>query len=129
MNTQPTAFVCALLLLGANALAHEPLGHRGATYEVTSPVIPEGKCLRLDIADQATGRPTAARFSLAINGEPYTPETLGPGGIRFLSIHTSKKQRFVALYGRGTGPVEVPLNEDARRVTVWVSDHMTTRNS
>ena len=121
MKTQLTAFVSAWLLLSAIVLGHEPLGHRGATYEATSPLIPEGKCLRLDIVDQATGRPTAARFSLAINGEPYTPETLGPGGIRFLSIHTSKKQRFVALYGRGTGPVEVPLNEDARRVTIRVA--------
>ena len=115
MNTQPTALVLAWLLLSAIALAHEQLGHRGPTYEVTSPVVPEGKYLRLEIVDQLTGQPTAARFSLAINGKPYTPETLGAGGIRFVSIHTSKKQQFVALYGRGTGPVEVPLNEDARR--------------
>ena len=103
--------------------AHELAGHRGPTYEVTHPLQlePGQRRLKLTILDADTGEPTAARFSVTIGGQPYTPESLSPGGLRFVSIHVGKKQRFVALYCRGSGPVDVPLPDDARGGEICVA--------
>jgi hypothetical protein len=51
----------------------------------------------------------------------WFPEALSHHGLRFISLHESKQQLFVATYARGTGPVEVALPSDARRVTVHVA--------
>jgi len=104
------------------AVSHEMGGHEGPTYRVAPPrSFAEGEpCLQLSILDAETGRPTPARFSIVVDGETYTPDQLGPGGIVFETIHTSKRQRFKALYSRGTGPVQVPLPPGARSGSVIV---------
>ena len=103
------------------ASAHH--GHTGPTYEVTSPKTPDvnRKRLRLDVRTEESDEPIAARFSLLIDGRPYIPQTLNAHGIRFVSIHTSKKQRTTTLYARGSGPVELELPDDARQGEVVVT--------
>jgi hypothetical protein len=82
---------------------------------------PDDRQVRLRILDAQSGQPTAARFSLKMDGEEYTPPGLGAHGLRFSSIHLGKKQVFVACYARGTGAVELPIPPDARRCTVTVA--------
>lgn len=103
--------------------AHDLRGHRGPTYEITEPIrIETGQnLLKLHVLEQGTGQPTAARFSLAVDGEAHTPETLGEGGLRFVSIHASRKLAYAALYARGSGEVEVPLPPGARSGTVHLA--------
>lgn len=72
----------------------------------------------LDVIDEETGRPTAARFSLLVDGQAHAPLWIGPHGLRFVSVHISKRQSFVATYARGTGRVEVPLRPGAKLVEV-----------
>ncbi|MBI4624847.1 MAG: CehA/McbA family metallohydrolase [Verrucomicrobia bacterium] len=100
---------------------HEPTGHHSPTYEVTAPVAigADQKRLSLQVVDAATGRPTAARFSLEVDDRDFVPDGLGTGGLRFVSIHNGKKQKFAACYSRGTGPVDVPLPPGAGRVVVY----------
>lgn len=74
--------------------------------------------LLLNITDAATGQPTAARFSIAINGTEIEPRWVGPHGWRFVSIHFSKRQSYTVTYARGTGPVEVPLPPGTRSVEI-----------
>ncbi len=114
-------FVLAFLTFSAGA--HELAGHSGATYEVgaADSEIGSGKHLKLTIVDGDTGRPAAARFLLSLEGVPYTPAALNKHGIRFTSIHVGKKQRYVVLYARGTGAVEIPLSASARRGTVQIT--------
>lgn len=76
--------------------------------------------LLLDIVDAVTGKPTAARFSLEVDGRSYAPLTIGINGIRFVSIHQSKQQVYPVTYANGTGPLEVALPPSAREVTVHV---------
>jgi hypothetical protein len=96
--------------------AHELHGHKGPTYEVTAPAAPKPNenRLLLNILDDETGKPAAARFSLTADGREYVPEDLGRHGLRFVSIHQGKKQQMVACYSRGTGTVEVPLPPDVQ---------------
>ena len=106
-------YACGVLALSGvlPLTAHELQGHRGPTYEVRAALqIEAGQPhLKLTVMDQATGQPTPARFSLVVDGLAYTPSGLGKNGLRFVSIHMGKRQRFTALYSRGTGPVRVPL--------------------
>ncbi len=76
--------------------------------------------LILDVVDAETGKPTAARFSLSIDGVEHAPSWVGPHGWRFVSVHVSKRQTFVVTYTRGTGPVEIPLRPGARSVEIGV---------
>ena len=102
------------------AVAHDGHGHAAATYEVTAAADIEGPHLRLTIVDDETGEPTAARFSLTVDGEVYEPSELNEHGLRFTSIHQAKDQTFVVTYSRGTGEVQIPLPERTRRGTVAV---------
>ena len=75
----------------------------------------------LTVLDDESGEPTAARFTLLTDGNDFVPDQIGPAGIRLLSIHTRKRQYSPVTYARGTGPVYIPLPEDAARVTVQVA--------
>jgi len=99
----------ALMLIGALAIELTPQ---------TSPDSDWSPRLLLQVVDGETGRPIAARFSLTVDGKEFEPRWVGTHGVRFASVHVSKKQTFVATYARGTGPVEVPLPSDARNVEV-----------
>ena len=77
--------------------------------------------LMLTVLDDESGEPTAARFTLQVDGSDFVPDQIGPAGIRLVSIHTRKRQYFPITYARGTGPVYIPLPEDAARVTVQVA--------
>lgn len=74
--------------------------------------------LVLHILDDATGDPTAARFTVAVDGVPHEPRWIGPHGVRFASVHVSKRQSRIVTYSRGTGPVWVPLASEATSVRV-----------
>jgi hypothetical protein len=115
---------CFALLLLANGpflLAHE--GHQAATYEVTPAAtqVERGKYLRLRVVDAASKRPTAARFTLTVDGNNYTPPNVARHGLRFISIHQRRKQRFIVTYARGSGDVLVPLPSDVKSGTVTVA--------
>ena len=71
--------------------------------------------------DHATGQPTPARFSLVVDGQAYTPSALGKNGLRFVSVHVGKRQRFTALYTRGTATVHVPLPAGAQKGTIHLA--------
>ena len=77
--------------------------------------------LKLEITDANTGRPMPARFSLEVNGVPFQPDDIGPHGVRFLSLHDSKKQFRTITYTRGTFPVEIPLPTATKQVTIHVT--------
>ena len=121
------ALVCTAFLTGfAAPLAahphHDEPSHRGPTYEVTAPVQLDNNDPRLvlQIVDAASGQPLAARFSLVIDGQPFVPAALGRHGLRFVSIHQGKKQRFTVTYARGSGAVEVPVPKGAGKIAVHV---------
>lgn len=73
--------------------------------------------LILDVVDADTGGPTAARFSLSVDGAEHEP-SWGPHGWRFVSVHVSRRQTFAVTYARGTGSVEIPLRPGARSVEI-----------
>ena len=102
----------ALLLIGAVAFELTPQ---------TSPDAAWSPRLLLTVVEGETGEPIAARFSLTVDGRPYEPRWVGTHGVRFASVHVSKRQTFVATYARGTGAVEVPLPLDGRNVEVHVA--------
>jgi hypothetical protein len=88
---------------------------------VASSVLPNSAAspkLVLNILDNKTGKPATARFSLHIDGTPFYPETLNKHGLRFVSVHESKKQTYVVTYSRGIGPVEVELPPDAKQIEI-----------
>lgn len=74
--------------------------------------------LILRVIDASTGKPSAARFTVTVDGTPHEPRWLGPHGLRFASIHVSKRQSEIVTYARGTGPVWVPLKPGAKVVRV-----------
>lgn len=76
--------------------------------------------LRLEIVDEKQ-RPVAARFSLTVDGESFQPPRLNEHGLRFVSVHESKNQRYPVTYARGTGPVEFELPADAKQLDVSVA--------
>jgi hypothetical protein len=115
------SLVLLLVTDGQTLFAHE--GHQAATYEVT-PVatdVERGKHLRLKVVDAVSSRPTAARFTLTVNGTKYIPPNLAQHGLRFISIHQRRKQQFTATYSRGSGVVLIPLPNDATSGTVTVA--------
>lgn len=77
--------------------------------------------LILEIVDAETGTPTAARFSLVVDGQDHAPLWLGPHGLRYVSVHVSKRQTYTVTYARGTGPVDAPLPPGAKTVQVRVA--------
>ena len=77
--------------------------------------------LLLTVLDDQSGEPTAARFTLQVDGSDFVPDQIGPGGIRLVSIHTRKKQNLPVTYTRGKGTLYVPLPEDAVEVMVQVA--------
>ncbi len=77
--------------------------------------------LVLNVIDDSTGRRLAARFTVTVDGAPHEPRWIGPHGLRFVSVHVSKRQSQVVTYARNTGPVWVPLSPTARRVRVDVA--------
>jgi hypothetical protein len=101
--------------------AHE--GHQAATYQVTAAAanVEKGKHLRLKVFDAKSSRAIAARFTLTVNSSGYIPPNIDRHGLRFVSIHQRRKQRFIATYTRGTGDVLIPLPNDARSGTVTVA--------
>ena len=76
--------------------------------------------LVLNVVEEPTGEWSAARFSISVDGKPHEPRWIGPHGLRFVSVHVSKRQTKVVTYARGTGPVWVPLTPGAKRVKVDV---------
>lgn len=74
--------------------------------------------LVLRIVDDATGEPAPARFTVTVDGARHEPRWVGPHGVRFASVHVSKRQSRIVTYSRGTGPVWVPLARGARQVRV-----------
>ncbi len=98
--------------------AEHPRTH---SFTVPAEVDLDHSHLQLTVLDDESGEPTAARFTLQVDGSDYVPEETGSNGIRLLSIHTRKRQYYPVTYARGTGPVYIPLPEDAARVTVQVA--------
>ena len=113
----------ALLSCPLLVRAHEHGGHRGPTYEVTAPATPsvDSPRVTLRVVDDSTGKPIAARFSVLVDGRDHVPDALNPHGLRFVSIHTSKKQKVVVLYARGSGPVAFALPPDATEGEIAVT--------
>jgi hypothetical protein len=77
--------------------------------------------LVLNIVDAESDQPTAARFSLLVDGEPLEPRWIGTHGLRYVSVHINRHQTEVITYARGTGPVDVPLKPGAKRVRLAVA--------
>ncbi|MGH8021223.1 MAG: hypothetical protein ACREIA_23680 [Opitutaceae bacterium] len=77
--------------------------------------------LVLDIRDEGDGRWTPARFSLLVDGKEYYPDELNTNGLLFTSVHKSRQQLQTITYARGTGPVELALPKETRRVEVRVA--------
>ncbi len=76
--------------------------------------------LLLSIIDAESGEPTAARVSLEVDGWSHDPGWLGSHGLRFVSVHISKRQSQVVVYARGSGPLEIPLTPDAKSARIHV---------
>ncbi|MDO8544734.1 MAG: CehA/McbA family metallohydrolase [Opitutaceae bacterium] len=112
----PQLWICGALTAGMSAsFAHEA---SPVTHSFEAGVPQPGPRLRLTFVDADTGKPLAARFSLEVDGQTFQPAWIDAGGIRFKSIHRTKRQEFTALYARGDGPVVVGLPRDARRVEI-----------
>ena len=118
----PTRVCLCLLPLGlflcsGTGSAHE--GHRDRTYEISPSAHPDegDRTVSLAITDE-TGRQIPARFSILLEGEPWTPDFLSPEGIRFVSIHERKKQIEVILFSRGTGPVRFVVPDGAKSASI-----------
>ncbi len=77
--------------------------------------------LILNVVDAASKNPVGARFTVTLDGDIHEPPWLGPHGLRFASVHVSKRQIQVANYARGTGPVWVPLKAGAKHVRIDVA--------
>jgi hypothetical protein len=103
---------------GQVARGHE--GHEAATYYVTSSAtdVTSRTHLRLQVQESESNQLIAARFTLTVDGRDYVPEQLGEHGLRFVSRHQRKRNRFVVTYARGSGEVLIPLPEGAVRGTV-----------
>lgn len=83
--------------------------------------------LVLHLTEGTGGQLTPARFSLTVDGRTYEPEEINEHGLRFVSVHESKRQTQVVTYARGTGPVELPLPAGSRRVVVHVAKGLEFR--
>ncbi len=76
--------------------------------------------LEINVVD-ATDKPVAARFTLNVDGSAFEPKALGEHGLRFVSVHESKRQVYPVTYARGTGPVEVAIPLGAQTVQLSVA--------
>ncbi len=111
----------ALLLLAttSGALAHDADAN---THEFTAPARDGGaRWLSLSVVDDESGRQLAAGFQLEIDGSRFTPEAIGPRGLRLVVRHHKKDQRAVGMYVRGTGTAVVPLPDGATGGAILVS--------
>ena len=113
------ARIAALLSLTCGYLAAHD-GHGDRTYEIRASREPDAgdPVIELEIRDRQTGARLPARFSIEIDGKPWVPEALNEHGVRFTSIHNSKKQRETILFSRGTGPVRFAVPDTATKLTV-----------
>ena len=120
-NARPLTAVLAVVVVSILAVTAQ----RGAvSREANSPSEAGGtepSVLRVAVTDAKTGKLTPARFSLTVDGKPYFPRELNAHGLRFVSVHESKRQTYVVLYARGTGVVECPLPKGAKKVAVAVA--------
>lgn len=110
--TASIATLCLLLLAlssGRNQAETEPVAQ-----------LPSSPILKIDIVDDQ-GEFLPARFSVVVDGESFQPSLLNRHGLRFVSIHESKKQVYPVTYSRGTGSVEFPIPADASEVEVHVA--------
>jgi len=112
------ALLASLLLVTHPLLAHE--GHQDRTYQIRPSKEPPARArvVVLELRDQDGTARLPARFSLELDGQPWTPDFLNEHGIHFTSIHARKKQRVTVLFSRGTGPVRFSVPEEANRLTV-----------
>ena len=109
--------IIVVAVLGMAVVASRHSDDRATAAFVTLPPA-ASPTLFLSIVDDRSGQPTAARFSLIVDEKPYYPESLGEHGLRFVSIHESKKQVYVVTYSRGSGTVEIPLPSNAKEIEV-----------
>tara|TARA_Y100001934_G_scaffold276617_1_gene373560 strand:+ start:1516 stop:3099 length:1584 start_codon:yes stop_codon:yes gene_type:complete len=83
--------------------------------------VAEGRPLSFRVVDADSGKDVAARFSLKINGIGYQPDRIISNGLRFVSVHESKKQVFVACYSSGKGMVQLQIPDAAQSVELSVA--------
>jgi hypothetical protein len=107
-----------LLLMASLSFAHE---HVPVTHRFTTGKEPDGLKLILDIREHSTGRSSAARFSLEVDGLTHTPDWVGENGILFTSIHLRSNNRSTVQFSKGIGPVRLSLPKGAKTVTVSVA--------
>lgn len=112
------ALATFLILLTGVTLAHE---HSPVTHSFNEIAEPDGLKLFIDILDRNTGRPTPARFSIQVDGEPHFPGWVGDNGISFTSIHLRSNHRSTMQFSKGLGPVAVSLPAGTKEVTVSVA--------
>lgn len=112
------AAVLATVLLAGIVLVAGQVPEDQQSPSRSDAVVQGSRTLTLTIRDATTGEPTAARFTLLVDGKPFDPGKLGPNGLRFVSVHESKGQVFVVTYTRGRGPVRIELPKDARTVEI-----------
>ena len=128
-NSNRAEVHAGLLLVALAALVadahpgHTSHNHVAPTFEITAPALPQpaDKRIVLRIVDDADGRFTAARITLSLGGRRFVPEAVNEHGIRFVSIHTRKKQRATMIYARGSGQLEVVLPPGAKGGEVIVT--------
>ena len=128
-NAVWSATYLSLLLIMLAALvaqahpSHGNAGHVTPTFEITAPATPKpgDKRITLRVLDGASQQFTAARIILSLDGKQFVPAAVGKHGIRFVSIHTRKKQRTTMIYARGSGPVEIVVPPGTKRGEVIVT--------
>lgn len=102
------------LILPFAVFGHE---HIPVTHSFNKGEEPNGPKLILDIRERSTVQPSAARFSLEVDGQPYIPQWLDDNGISFTSIHLRSNNRSTVQFSKGLGPVSISL---PKTVTVSV---------
>ncbi len=120
-SSKNLALLCAALLLLAAVLSTKTPGSDARDGDASHSRKTAGPTLQLQIVDAVTRKPTAARFSLIVDGKNFVPEALNAHGLKFTSVHESKKQIAELTYARGSGVVELELPADAKNVAVRVA--------
>jgi len=105
-----------LILWSFPATAHELHGHRGPTYEITEParIEPGQPRLKLSVLDQETGKPTAARFSLVVDGKDYIEKKKDGPIHRWRIAKRVRITRSSWLAARGEGVAKRALKQHTR---------------
>jgi hypothetical protein len=114
-NNSLNMVVIFLFVAASLSFSHE---HLPVTHSFMNGEEPEGPKLYLDIRELSTGQAMAARFSLEVDGQAYTPDWVDESGISFTSIHLKSNNRSSVQFSKGTGPVRVSLPEGAKTVSV-----------